>query len=498
MSSLPHPDKYRILAALPWRIAVPVCAVILGVCAASKPELLLGSVLLVGLAVATCRSVDWITYVILFVIYANMAAVAVRFHGVPGAAANGVMLLLGLPLLHYLCIRKDGIVFGPSSVWIALYAVWQLVSALGAARPEAAWDEWQTFLQEGVILYLLVTNLVRTPAVLRGATWSLLLAGCIMGGVPLMQQITGEFDNQYGGFAQTEDEPGFETGRVTAAGSVTQRRLAGPIGEKNRYAQVMLMLLPLGLYRFRSEQNRWLKLLAAGCVFFAAAGAYLAFSRSTIIAAGLTVLFAAALGYVSRPKVAAAFALALALLLCTPEYRTRLASLADVTQLFSSGRHSHADGALKGRATEMGAAVFVSADHPVLGVGPGMFKYYAREYGERIGFRSLVDDRQAHCLLLQVAAENGLPGLACVLAVFAVCGWNLIRARQRCRSAHPELADTAVAYLLVLTVYFATGLFLHFAFIRYFWLIVALADCAAMVAHRATNRSVQLKQTPAV
>ncbi len=488
MSSLPQSVQRPSFTAWPWRIGVPACAAILGVCAANRPEFLLAGIVLLGLAAAAWRSVDWITYVILFVIYTNMAAVAVRFHGVPGAAANGVMLLLGIPLLHYLVVRRDGIVLGPSFPWIALFGLWQLLSALGADRPAAAWEEWQTFLQEGVILYLLVTNLVRTPGVLRGATWSLLLAGCLMGGLPLVQQWTGDYDNQFAGFAQTEDEPGFETGRVTPAGSATQRRLAGPIGEKNRYAQVMLMLLPLGLYRIRSESNRWLKVLAAACVVLAAAGAYLAFSRSTIIAAGLTVCVAAALGYVSRARVFAALTLAVLLLLGTPEYRARLASLADVTQLFASGRHSHADGALKGRATEMGAALLVTADHPVLGVGPGMFKHYAQEYGERIGYRALQDERQAHCLLLQVAAETGLPGLICVLGVFAVCGWNLVRGREL-SAARPEVADMAAAFLLVLSVYFMTGLFLHFAFIRYFWVIVALADCAALIAHRKGLRS---------
>jgi hypothetical protein len=483
---------------MPWRIAVPLCAAILGVCAAGSPQYLLAGLLLAAVCLAMFRSVDWLTYIILFVIYTNAAAVAVRFHGVPGAAANGVMLLLGVPLLHYVCVRRDGIVFGPSSIWIALYAVWQLVSALGAARPETALEEWQTFLQEGVILYLLVTNLVRTHAVLRGVTWSLLLAGCVMGGVPLVQHMTRDDDNQFAGFAQTEDEPGFDTGRVTTAGNVTQRRLAGSIGEKNRYAQVMLMLLPLALYRIRSERNQWLKLPAWACLFFAGAGAYLAFSRSTIVAIGLTVLFAAALRYVNRAKVAIALTLAVLFLLCTPEYRTRLASLTDITELFASGRHSHADGALKGRATEMGAAALVAVDHPVLGVGPGMFKYYAQEYGERVGYRSLADERQAHCLLLQVAAENGLPGLVCILAVFAVCGWNLIRSRNRCLRWRPELADTAAAYLLVLVVYFTTGLFLHFAFIRYFWLMLALADCAALIAHRGAGGAVDARAPLAV
>jgi hypothetical protein len=46
----------------------------------------------------------------------------------------------------------------------------------------------------------------------------------------------------------------------------------------------------------------------------------------------------------------------------------------------------------------------------------------------------------------------------------------------------PELANMATSFLLSLASYMTTGLFLHLSYIRYFWLILALAGAASDVA----------------
>lgn len=474
--------------ALPLAVAASVCAAGLAAACSTSPILPVLGIAGIATAVLIWRDVDFATCLVLFVIYSNAAVVAVRFHGVPPLAANAVVGLLLIPLVFQAIVQRRGFVIGPSFPWIAAFAVIQLAGALCSIRPVSAWDEFWTFLQEGVLLYLLVVNAVRSEKCLRGATWALVLAGIVMGGVPLYQQITRTFESQYGGFAQTGEEPGFSTGEVSAAGDVVQQRLAGPIGEKNRYAQVMLMLIPLGLLRLVRERQPRLKLLALTALCCAGAGMLLAFSRSAIVAGGMVVLFAAWLGCVSRRRVAIVMVLGLAALLATPHYHTRLMSLLNLREMLTAGRHSSADGALKGRATEMGAAALVFLDYPLLGVGPGMFKYYSLEYGERIGLRSLAPERQAHCLLLAVAAENGAPGLLALLGVFAVTGCGLYRAGRN-EFGSGETRSAATALLLVLAVYFITGLFLHFAFIRYFWLIVALGDAAIVIARQPGSQS---------
>ena len=42
----------------------------------------------------------------------------------------------------------------------------------------------------------------------------------------------------------------------------------------------------------------------------------------------------------------------------------------------------------------------------------------------------------------------------------------------------------ATAYMLSIVTYLTTGIFLHFAFIRYFWLIMALAAAAIYIGEQ--------------
>ncbi len=433
-----------------------------------------------AVSAAVLRSVDCATYAVIFCLYTNLPAIAVRFHGAPAVVAHAVVGLLLIPLTYFIVIKRQPLIVGRAAPWIAGLAIVQLLGALFAEQPENAWDEFMTFMMEGLLLYGLLVNAIRDEQTLRGVLWSLLIAGVIMGGVPLYQQVTGTFDNNYGGFAQTGDEPGFSSGDHDRL----QFRLAGPIGEKNRYAQIMLMLTPIGLLLMRQERSTLLKALAAAAFLFACAGVYLSFSRSTILCAGAMIGLAAIWGHVDRTKVFAVGILAFCALMITPEYRTRLTSLLELGDMFTAGRHSDADGALKGRATEMGAAALVFLDHPFVGVGPGQFKYYSREYGERIGLRSLAPERQAHCLPLDVAAENGLPGVICLFGLFLTLGGGLLRKLSLGDEARGLPAYLLRIPLYMLVAYGTTALFLHFAYIRYFWLMIALVDASLCIARR--------------
>ena len=90
-----------------------------------------------------------------------------------------------------------------------------------------------------------------------------------MGGVSVHQQLTKNFADDYGGFAQV-------TGRgflvETQRGEVRQPRLCGPIGEQNRYAQIMLMLAPLGLFCLGPETSRFRRCAAVTATAVIVAG----------------------------------------------------------------------------------------------------------------------------------------------------------------------------------------------------------------------------------
>jgi O-antigen ligase len=357
---------------------------------------------------------------------------------------------------------------------------------LGALHPETALENVQTYLFEGLVLYLLITNLINTKDELRLATWALLLAGIVIAVPPLMQHVSGAYASDFGGFAQLEKRP--EGAELLAGEWKGTIRHAGSIGEKNRFAQVLLMLVPLGFCRFLAERPFAGRAAGAFVAVLAFMGAALAFSRGAAVAFALVVVAAAVLGCLSRKQTCLIFVALVLGALANPEYRARMASLADLRKLASQGGQTYADGALKGRATEMAAAGLVFRDHPIVGVGPGMFRHHAQEYGQRIGIRALERERQSHSLLLDVAAENGILGLICVGAIF----WQLTRRLRKTRSTlqatDPAGVQLVNGYLLAMITYFATGLFLHFAYIRYFWLMLALTDSAGALANNVQER----------
>jgi O-antigen ligase len=432
----------------------------------------------------------------LFLLYSNLLGIAVSHHGVPRALAGALPLLLLAWPAGVEILRTRRLVLQPAFFLVALFLAVQAISAGFSRDPEVSIRAVRDSLLEGTLLYLFVTNAVRTPSAVRGASWALLLAAAPMALVPLHQQATGSFHNDYGGLAQVEGT-GFRTGEVQRGSEVVQRRLGGPIGEKNRYAQVMLMLLPLGLFRFWGERSRALRLAALAATAFSLIGFGLAFSRGGAV--GLVLLLAAmvVLRIVDFRRFALVVAVVALLFVAMPQYWSRIATSGSAAGFLTgeAGKTAEMDGAMAGRVTEMLAAGYVFADHPVIGVGPGMFRKYSQRYGNRLGIRRLEEGRRAHSLYLELAAETGALGLFAFLGGVGVTLLGLDRVRRGFAGEDPEISRTATAWFLVLVVYLGTGLFLHLAYERYFYLALALGGATLQAA--ADSRRERAQPVPA-
>lgn len=431
------------------------------------------------------------THVVVFVLFTNAAVVAVKFHNVPSLVGAALPTLLVFPLAAILMFRREKLVINPVLLPIFLFLGVQVVGAMLSDYKGTALDSVQTFALEGLGLFFLITNVVRSSATLRRVTWTLLVAGAVIGGLSLYQQATRTFSNNYWGFAQPSEAVFTSGSKDAITGSQTQWRLAGQIGEKNRYAQVMLMLVPLGMFRLWGERRLTLRVLAGVCTALIAVGAALAFSRGAAVGFVLMLMIMVFMRYIKLYQVLIIAVGLYLLLLALPQYSQRLISLEGFVSMFSddasaSDAVGSSDGATLSRLTEMGAAGLVFLDHPLIGVGPGTFPNYYQQYSEIVGLRTQNEDRQAHNLYLSIAAETGIAGLICFLMVLYITLVNLARARKRWQQADPELSNMATAYMLSIVTYLTTGLFLHFAFIRYFWLVVALA---AAVLHIVEMRN---------
>jgi O-antigen ligase len=464
-------------------ILVTLGSVLAGILAADAPILVVAGSSALALAVAIVLRPDVATLTTVAILYSNAAVVAVRFHGVPLFVGAFVPLLLVVPLARDLVVRRLPVVAPPMLGWMVVLLGVYLVSALFSSNTQVSWDGVVVFLVEGFALYFLLINVIRTPEMLRLTTWVLLASGALVSLPAIHQVLTENYDSSYFGFAQIDSA--IRTGASTLTGDVLQPRMAGPIGETNRFAQVMLMLVPLGLFRMIGEKSTTLRILAGAMTVAVTLGVVLSFSRGGAVGLVALVIALMVLRMV-RLRYVLISVLGLAVILVVlPQYFDRVTSLLAASGLGSDAPTSAVDNSLLSRLTETLAAALVIVDHPVIGVGPGMFPFFYEEYAQVVGILIRNDaERQAHNLYLGVGAEIGILGLVVFLIIAFLTMRMLLAARRASLVRRPDLERLTTPYLLSLFTYYVTGMFLHLSFARFYWLILAVAGAAAIITLR--------------
>jgi len=475
------PDRSKQIKRLVTAgLLLAVLYIVVAVVSKDKAEFLLAlGVAMIG-AYILFRSPDQATLVFLFVLYTNSAVVAVQFHGVPQIVGAGVSLLLALPFANYIILQRQRLIFDRTFGLLLVYLAALIASSIFALDMKFALDGVLNFITEGLILYFLVVNVVRNLPALRRALWVLLLSCGFLGGLSLIQELTGNYENTFGGLAQRIED--VDSGDVDFEEFSGSRRAYGPLGSQNRYAQTLIVILPFSLCFFFTEQTPRMKLLAVAAGLLALGGLILTFSRGAFVTLAGLVFMVMILGYIKPYKLLPSAIVGFLLLgMIMPEYVERVSTVSSLTGLMSNATEGarEADGSLRGRYAETMAALNVFVEHPVVGVGPGQFfRFYSQKYGNEIGTKHLKKGRRAHNLYLEIAADTGIFGIGTFMAIalLLVKGhWQLAR---DLRTRRPELAHLATAVVLGLTGYLGTGMFLHLSFQRYYWLLIAMAGAA--------------------
>jgi O-antigen ligase len=458
-----------------------------GLIAADAPLLAVAGASALFLAVAIVLRPDIATLTTIAILYSNAAVVLVRFHGVPVIVAAVVPLLLVVPLARDLVVRRLPVIAPPAMGWMVVLLGIYLVSALFSVDTKRSWDAVVVFISEGIVLYFLLINVIRTPEMLRQVTWVLLASGAVVASLSVHQVLTGNYDSNYFGFAQAD--AAIRTGVTTLTGDVLQPRMAGSIGETNRFAQTMLMLVPLGIFRVFAERSLTLRLIAGVMTLALTLGVVLSFSRGGAVGLLVLVIALLVLRLIKLRHVLLLVVVLVAILSVFPQYANRITSLAAVSGLDTGGA-TVVDNSLLSRATETLAAALVIVDHPVVGVGPSMFSFYYEHYANVVGILVRNDvEREAHNLYLGIGAELGIPGLIAFLMVALLTVRMLLSARRASLVRRPDLERLTTPFLLALMTYYVTGMFLHLSFGRFYWVMLAVAGAAALVTLRETATS---------
>jgi len=471
---------------LPLAAAALTVAAVTGGLVAAAPMLIVPAGLALAVIAAALVSAEIATLVVLFLLFLNVPGVAVG-NGAPLVVAAAVPLVLGIPLLAALR-RGERLVYTPTFVCMLVLLLIAVASSLTSRFTDVALDNVRSFIFEGVLLYFLVSNVVRTPAMLRRAMWALLAGGACLALVTIVQAATHTPYRDYGGFAKPD--PSFLIGKSAA-------RATGPLGDPNYYGQILLVAAAIGLIFAWRASTPLQRLLAGAATAISAYAIALTYSRGTAVALLVLLILMAVMRYFRGWQILAMIAAVAALLVAVPSYADRVATLSNLTSAnAATGTDPAADESAQGRSTELKAGIAAFVDHPVLGVGPGVFPLHYREYAEQVGGylhdatptgpeKGLEAKREAHNIVVAQAADLGLAGLLAFCGLIALTLAGLIRVRgANLRRGRRDHADLATALLLAVVGYLLTGLFLTLAYETYFWMLLGLAGAATSLALR--------------
>jgi oligosaccharide repeat unit polymerase len=436
-----------------------------------------------------------------FIFYANLAVVASQFHDVPQVIASSIALLLLFPIGKYVLIERQPLVITPVLPFVLAFLGALFLAAALSSEPVVARKAVVTYLTEGLLLYLLVSNAVRTTRTVNRVVWVLIIAGTLLGAISIYQELTHSYANNYGGLAQVDrvdSGGGFNIAPQDSEEKILRPRLGGPLGSENRYAQIMVVLMPLALIRVFRERSRRLRLLAASASLLILGGLLLTFSRGAAVGLGATLVLMVLLREIKLRQILVLLAVVTAIVaLAIPDYVTRLSSLQGVTGISTTDDSGYPDRAVLGRATENLAAWYTFLDNPLTGVGPGVyFREYSQEYANRLGLRYLESERRGHSLYLEMAADTGVIGLGAFLALVVTALAYLYRNMRYWRERDRERSMVASSFFFALIAYLGTAFFLHLSYQRYFWLLLALAS-SAIWALEHERRSEATEAAPA-
>lgn len=419
-------------------------------------------------------------------LYTNASEPLVEKHGF--ASALQFLLLVTAAAKAVELLRHDErgerqLVVDPVLAPLVCYGAVLFLSSLVAARIGLSDGALSEHLK-GILIFLVVTNIIRSPRMLRRIVWVLVLSGAFLGTISVFQVLTGAYAQEFAGFGHVKI--------AEVVLEVREPRIAGSLSDPNFYAQILVMIVPLALYRLWDEPSPLRKAVAGYALAVCMAAAVFTYSRGGAIALGL-VLLLALLHRRIRPKFVLLGLLAVVpFALSLPQgFTGRLDTLVQFGSTATESVLGREDSSFRDRRRLMAVAWEMFSDHPVLGVGAGNFSENFDPYADHIGmsvssFEKFGRQHFPHNLYLQIAAETGIAGLIAFASIIAATLMSLRMAyRSFIRSGATHTAHMVVSISLALVAYLTTSLFLHGAYIRYLWLVVAISASAAQVARRA-------------
>lgn len=403
--------------------------------------------------------------VLIFITYTRFSDTLVHYHGLPSIAQPWVVFLIVIALGRWVFLGERPYAWKRPMLLMLGFLLISLISLMIVRDVEAA-ELGMGDLLKDLLVAMTVIVLMRTPKEFTFTVWALILAGGFLGSISVFQYWTDSFLSDFGGFAQAA--------KMHMAGEVDTYRISGSIGDPNFFGQIMLVLLPLAMDRTLHAGNKLLRCVAAWCFSATALAVFFTFSRGDLIAVFAMIVW---LMRRWRPSPMLVIGLIMILVAIPPLLPERyLDRLVAIPTALTSSQSGPSEDSLRGRLSELLSAALMVVDHPLLGVGINNYPSNYQDYAQKIGLDSRHSERHAHNMYLEWMAETGIVGTGILLAILWFGFKSLSDSHQTMLNRNQDkLAGMIAAFQLGVIGYSIAALFLHTAYPRYFWLLMAIA-----------------------
>jgi O-antigen ligase len=422
---------------------------------------------------------ELVLYGLVAVTALNLSDVLSVRHAIAGTGKAMVAVVALFLLVHALRFGRAFIVDRLSLTALLTYCVLAGLSVFWAYEPYAALEQTDALYRNAIIASLVLIAAGRF-GVLHGIARALFASLALLAAIAVFQVATGRYDIDFGGLG------GSAVHHI--AGELDSIRVHGPYLDANSFGRVLLIGIPFAVHDAVRARSGWWRLAGAASATLLVLGVVLTYSRGAMLGVAVMTL---ALAWCYRRHWRLQLTLAVPLivaasLLMPQDYFDRAAALGSV---FVSGQDTReADQSILNRIDENALAVKVFTDNAWGGVGPGgyaeLFQKYSLDHNKRLRF----EDRKAHSLYLELAAEGGILALLAFFGFLAVLGVNVVTAWQPAIRSAGGQTGLAVAVGFALIGYLSASSVLHADFSRPFWLLCGMALTLPVCVRHAKNQ----------
>jgi len=293
----------------------------------------------------------------------------------------------------------------------------------------------------------------------------------------------------------------FKTAIVTilSAGYIGNFRNFGPPGtmieDRNHFALVMVMLIPIAIYLYRHSLHQVVKYMwlgIAACAFIAVLGSFSRGGFITLVTMLIAFIMFMPFGIRIRSLIIGSLLLAVSLLFMPDTFHQRLTYMPDLFSFYKNrwDEKSVDDLSFRQRTMVWGMVRKMVESSPLIGKGPRAVQhpetayiYYDTEhvlYGTEF-YRS----RAAHSVYFEVLGDSGWIGLLLFLAIAIVMMWSLRKVRKQTKDREDMLwaFDLAMTLQVSAVSYFVGGALLSVAYLDAYFILI----CITIVLVRIVN-----------